>query len=289
MLQICEQLEVLEWNLLDVNGMLLDSEFIFLNSTGEEIFFVFYPQRNRNIVEDLQKLVEFLLSKLSHTDRELVQRAYDIYELFLSENFQVEELKYAILKKRMDQKEVYQVEEREELRVGETEHVYHKVCTAEVSGSYLQNQVEGKLSAWYKRAKELLIRHPKEEIPAVVYPEDEEETIQMTNYPTLCIATTLGEPRGILMYEGMGSYPDIELQQTTCVIGKSIHACVQIPKDTISNIHAKIEYQNGDYYIEDMNSTNGTFVNDEILNYREKRSLNPGDVIRFADLKYRFL
>lgn len=38
-----------------------------------------------------------------------------------------------------------------------------------------------------------------------------------------------------------------------------------------------------------MNSTNGTFVNDEMLNYKEQRELSPGDVLRFADVKYRFL
>ena len=32
-----------------------------------------------------------------------------------------------------------------------------------------------------------------------------------------------------------------------------------------------------------------TFINDELLNYREKRRLFSGDVIRFADVKYRFL
>jgi len=294
-LRICEQLEVLEWNLLDVNGMILDPEFIFLNHKAEEISFVFYPQKDKNIVKDLQNLLEYLLSKLNHTDSELVQGAYELYELSLSESCQIQDFKNVILKRRMTQKKVcqvekeYQVEFSEPLRVAESESTYGKECSVESKGSWLQEQLEGKLSALYKRAKDILVRYPKEKIPEVVYPEDVEEQVEVSSHPTICIATTLGEPRGVLIYEGMGDYPDFELQQMMCVIGKSARARFQIQRETISNFHAKIEYQEGEYYIEDMNSTNGTFINDEILNYRDKRILNPGDVIRFADIKYRFL
>ena len=57
----------------------------------------------------------------------------------------------------------------------------------------------------------------------------------------------------------------------------------------ISQFHAKIEWMDDVYYIEDTNSTNGTYVNDTLLNYKEKRELTPGDSIRFADVKYRFM
>ena len=97
------------------------------------------------------------------------------------------------------------------------------------------------------------------------------------------------DPKGILIYEGIGDYPDFEIGERMCVIGKSQKATIQIEKETISQFHAKIEYIVDNYYIEDMNSTNGTFVNDEILNYKQRVLLNAGDVIRFADVKYRFL
>ena len=63
---------------------------------------------------------------------------------------------------------------------------------------------------------------------------------------------------------------------------------MQIHRETISNIHAKIEHLDA-YFIEDMNSTNGTYVNDVMLSYREKKSLSVGDVLRFADVKYQFM
>lgn len=288
-LRICEQLEILEWNLLNANGLVLDPEFIFLNHKGEEISFVFDPEANKNIVKELQRLLEYLLSKLDHTDRERVQGAYELYELSLSEGCQLKDLEQLILKRRMEQTKEYPLQiETEISKVAESECAYGQERNMDSKGNKIKKVLGDKLSMFHRFAKETLMPHPKENIPTVVYPEDEEETLNMTCHPTVCIATAFGEPRGVLIYEGMGDFPDFELEQTTCVIGKSARARFQIQKETISNFHAKIEYLDG-YYIEDMNSTNGTFVNDEILNYRDRKFLNSGDVIRFADIKYRFL
>ena len=62
-----------------------------------------------------------------------------------------------------------------------------------------------------------------------------------------------------------------------------------IEKDTVSCKHAGIDYQDGLYFIEDFNSTNGTYVNEVPLTYKQKLKLSSGDEIRFADVRYRFL
>ena len=71
-------------------------------------------------------------------------------------------------------------------------------------------------------------------------------------------------------------------------IGYGPDADVQIQADTISQLHARIDRDGETYYIEDLNSTNGTFVNDEPLAYKERRKLNNNDMIRFADVRYSF-
>ena len=62
-----------------------------------------------------------------------------------------------------------------------------------------------------------------------------------------------------------------------------------IAKSTISRIHASIAMEEGEFYLSDMNSSNGTFVNDKPVAYREKRRLMSNDIVRFADVKYRFV
>jgi pSer/pThr/pTyr-binding forkhead associated (FHA) protein len=91
------------------------------------------------------------------------------------------------------------------------------------------------------------------------------------------------------MHQGLGAYPDYELSKRKCDIGNHPKADLYIEKDTVSSRHAVIDYQDGQYFIEDFNSTNGTYLNEVPVNYKQKMKLSPGDEIRFADVRYRFL
>ncbi len=304
-LRICNQLEVLEWNLIDTNCLMVDPELIFVNSRGEDISFVLYPSNSGNFSQDLQQLMEYILKKINHEEKEAVRAAYKIYELTLSDGYSMDDLKEAILKEKgaildlpktpaMSQKESPKPIMVHEKRVHEEKADNPVTCK--------HNHIEEKLMELYEKAKALLSRNPldfienkkemsvqKEEVPMVVYPDEEEIEEPREIHPTVCIATPFGEPSGILIYEGTGEYVDFDLEKSVCLIGKNHRARMQVVRETISQFHAKIDYIDDTYYIEDLNSTNGTYVNDEILNYKERKALQSGDVIRFADVKYRFL
>lgn len=71
-------------------------------------------------------------------------------------------------------------------------------------------------------------------------------------------------------------------------LGKNAAAVdYQILNNTsVSRIHAAIHRRNGEFFIEDLESTNGTYINDERL-YGEK-PLRDGDCIRLADETFIF-
>jgi hypothetical protein len=52
----------------------------------------------------------------------------------------------------------------------------------------------------------------------------------------------------------------------------------------LSREHLRIDYANGEYYIEDRNSTNGTKVNGSRIISKDRLLLNDGDVIILADV-----
>ena len=62
-----------------------------------------------------------------------------------------------------------------------------------------------------------------------------------------------------------------------------------IDSPVISRFHAKIIREGKSYYIEDLNSTNGTSVNGKLLGYKDKVLLNPQDTISFADECYKIV
>ena len=69
-------------------------------------------------------------------------------------------------------------------------------------------------------------------------------------------------------------------------IGRSREADVQIEDRYASGVHARIFSREGRSYVEDMNSTNGTMLNDATL--KGEAELLDGDIIRIGDTEFRF-
>lgn len=68
----------------------------------------------------------------------------------------------------------------------------------------------------------------------------------------------------------------VNLKDGAITIGRSDDNDIQIKDSTVSSQHAKIVTYYEASYIEDLGSTNGTFVNGKRI---QKHILNPGDVV----------
>jgi FHA domain len=69
-------------------------------------------------------------------------------------------------------------------------------------------------------------------------------------------------------------------------IGRSGEADLRIEDRYASGVHARIFSRDGRSYVEDMNSTNGTLLNDAALH--GEAELIDGDVVRIGDTEFRF-
>jgi pSer/pThr/pTyr-binding forkhead associated (FHA) protein len=69
-------------------------------------------------------------------------------------------------------------------------------------------------------------------------------------------------------------------------IGRSTDADVRIEDRFASGVHVRIYSRAGGYFVEDMNSTNGTYLNGGEL--RGESPLNDLDEIRIGDTEFRF-
>ncbi|HEX2927002.1 MAG TPA: FHA domain-containing protein [Ruminiclostridium sp.] len=63
-------------------------------------------------------------------------------------------------------------------------------------------------------------------------------------------------------------------------IGRNRNNQMVLPSRAVSNFHAKIYFEDGRYMVEDLDSTNGTYVNGSRI---DKKSLQPGDEIRISE------
>jgi FHA domain len=69
-------------------------------------------------------------------------------------------------------------------------------------------------------------------------------------------------------------------------LGRSPDADIRLDDRYASGIHARVFGRSGNYYVEDMSSTNGTLLNSQDLH--GEAELRPGDSIRIGDTEFTF-
>ena len=76
----------------------------------------------------------------------------------------------------------------------------------------------------------------------------------------------------------------VNLAKSICIEAGELLECFQWN----DNYDLEVNGLPVELYIEDLNSTNGTFINEEPLAYKEQRKLDLNDIVQFADIRYRF-
>jgi hypothetical protein len=317
---ICSEMEILEWNLIHTGCLMLDPELIFITNSSREFIFTIYPCGSHCVEDEFQQMMEYLLTRVDHRDTSAVRAAYGIYEKTLQTGYSILDIRDEIMRAKQEaaapvetareetpwrERETKPARAGKESKVSETAEKEPEQPTAwqrflellvawgildEVPRKKRTEKTEKQEKREKKEKKEKRTKKEKQEKESeVVYPEEEiilppPPVIR----PTVCLTSYPGKPRGILLYQGRDQLQDILLERRMTRIGNGSEADAVIDRDTISKLHARIDREESTFYIEDLNSTNGTFVNEEPLAYKERRKLQQNDIVSFADIRYRF-
>ena len=84
-------------------------------------------------------------------------------------------------------------------------------------------------------------------------------------------------------------YQDIYMEEFPFFIGKvQINTDFMVKNNAVSRFHAKIEAVGDNFFVSDLNSTNGTYINHNRLEPNVRAALQINDVVTFADVSYKF-
>ncbi len=122
-----------------------------------------------------------------------------------------------------------------------------------------------------------------------------EETVTQEDYNPTCLLSDITEqPKASPMIQlkspDEDQYSSIVINEFPFFIGKlrkNVDYCLE--KSVVSRYHAKITKEEDKYYITDLNSTNGTYVNEKLLTSYDKQEIMQGDRIALANLNFEFL
>ena len=69
-----------------------------------------------------------------------------------------------------------------------------------------------------------------------------------------------GSPTHVLVVEGANSGERAELDQAPILIGRGTDAAIRLDDDYVSTRHARIAASGDEWFVEDLGSTNGTYI-----------------------------
>ncbi|HKX11907.1 MAG TPA: FHA domain-containing protein [bacterium] len=96
-------------------------------------------------------------------------------------------------------------------------------------------------------------------------------------------------PKLIIQNSKTQEEQEYTLPQDSIVFGR-INTCdIELPIKSVSRRHAEIVREESDYFLSDLKSGNGTFLNNVKIKPLEKNLLRSGDLIRIEDYEIRFL
>lgn len=283
LIALYESATQLESILLPPEGLLFSPECIFFDTARENITFCYCPRKDVCLSEEIRRLAEYLLAKLDHTDAMAVDVTYRLYEYAVKEGVCLKGLGRLAHEGYGEEAARVQTDVKAESEnvQGEEERFHGR--ETKIQFLYFQKQ---KFQNFINRILEKTGRKKEEEF---VFEPDTEEEKGNRSRPTVLLSDLRAEILGILCYEGDGEGEDLKIKTVPYVIGSDPSCDGHICGSAVSRRHARITKKENLYFIEDLNSANGTYVGGQLLDYRTKRNLEKNEVILFADKKFRFI
>ena len=298
--------------LLDEKNILVYPDQIFEDLSSHRFFFLYLPYNEEGT--GMKNLLEFIMEHMDYNDTELVECVYYIYEqyekygdVYLQEQIfadvsMLDEGKTVetdpilpednmVQEDSIEQAEAERYQLRndspEELRTTKTEEEGKRGFFSRMG---LKRKSKEEQKNRYRNAilAKMEGRSVAEEDDYTGLEDFEDETDEGEYSKTIYIEQKPEEEMVRRLYTPDGRVV-IKFLQDVCVIGKyKEEADLVLEDSTISRLHARISKEGDRMYLEDLNSTNGTFKNGLRMQPYEKRRLEEGDEVRFGKLLFIF-
>lgn len=283
-----------------------------LPGSGEkDFFFMYIPYCQRET--GFKQLLEFWVEHIDYEDEALVEFVYGLYEQYtvagdtclsrqIFENFkEVEKKERKRLKSPVTERAVEQeLKQEPEQKMPQEFNTQQRI--SEVLEQESVDKRKGLLS---------FLGNRRRKADTVSYQEILRQQVGMQALAAVGEEMTYGEEsdreekdeeeygRTVYLEERQkehtrGLYRDngelaVRIDKLPFVIGKKKDEADYVLEDrSVSRIHARILEEDGCIYLEDLNSTNGTFKNGLRMQPYEKRRLEKNDELRFGKVEYTF-
>ena len=233
---------------LSTETILLIPELIFITRDREKFEFCIDPYESKPFLKQLQELLQNMLNWIDYNDKQAVTFLYEIQIMADQGRPTKKELEDLGKKIFTPKAEAFQPEQAVP-KLREQELYQRKSWRIRIK-EWLQTK---------NKKKQISIPEPPKPEPVLRQAEQEPEE-------TVLLNTEMRNGSAIELWDAEQKLPVVVLPSSGGLFGKqtgSVTAVIPVP--TVSRIHGKLYQEKGVYYVEDLNSMNGTRLNGAML------------------------
>lgn len=365
LLGIAQTLARMEEYLLSEEQIILDADFIYVDPENFFPELCLLPGKKGDFPKEFSNLLQSLLDKVDHQDKEAVVMIYGLYRESLKENYGLDNLLRWLVKKECPDMDNDKKERESEIIKEKAQSLERPVkeepepktafpfkeiffCGMIVPGvltalwlwkgsgavyrlmtrgivlvaggilisavgigvfirrwrhgsePFLTSESSGQPAVKSLQEPSDKARPFNKDMPAenswqVIFSEEEQEEVIQTeeedeeedSHTVLLWSKETKEIRRLVSEDGQSE--SISIPYFPFLIGKQESLTdYTLSKDTVSRIHVRLDQNGDDYFLTDLNSTNGTAVNGRKLENNETVGLEIGDQIEIADVRFSF-
>ena len=283
--------------LLDADNIVLTNEMIYIDLNNDKVYLCYNPGYKKDFYLAFHDLIQGILLVVDYNDLTAVELIYKVNEWCNSGNSDIDQLKEIVEGVYMPVK----IKDRIKNDIQNENYDARQNCFE------YNNSIPGKINPFVRIFEiikqkffsfkgDILNGMEPYDVCSVnkEYSEDTEnitnETISFgdnSDNETILVSDALRNHKRTLI--SICGTDNISVENYPFLIGKlEKHADGVIRHNSISRVQAKIHLTDNKYFLEDLNSKNGTYVNDERIEPYEIIEIKIGDKIGFAEIDFFF-
>lgn len=321
--QIADILQRMQDYFLSETNLVLLYDYTFMDEETHQLYFAYMEEYGGNVGKEISKLLEFIMDKMDHQDKDLVFQVYGMHRVCTQENFTLAKLNDCLKRHRptkpsiplpppkeipMEQKPV-QMKEKESVK-----NVFGFHCllagfvgfflfVAIIKSGLINRPVSGKpdvlkvmvcaivillVEAYIFDRERKKNQKNKELMDQVQLGQETTLLVDAFSNDTVVLEQLQEKKLYVNLIPSDWERQEIKIRKTPFFIGKDSTKMDGVVEDSqVSRSHLKIVMEEGRVFVIDQESTNGTYVNSKKLVAWERCEIQSGDRLCIASILYK--
>ena len=286
-LEIVSATRGLEEFLLEASSVVLDPEYIYTDLNLKKFAFLYIPRSEDN-KKEMELLLESILNSINKEDKDCLIMVYGMLKECQKKDFVINDLEDIMdgnLQKETVESEVEIIANNIEENIAKDNDKKKKQFN--IFGGIFKGGRQKEQSEEEEFLEKIFDGYETDHRAAYINEEVRGFEVNDSEVSNTVLLTDIKKNKSGRILRTINGKEDIEISYLPFIIGKQERICDYVlDTDGVSRIHLQFFEKDNELYARDLNSRNGTYINDSKLENEENIRLYNGDNINICGISF---